>query len=58
MPSVLHFLCGCQLINHLLINHTFLQLSWVLYVDVICLSHDGNVNDATMLAASAALNNS
>eukprot|EP00051_Salpingoeca_urceolata_P029560 m.490271 g.490271 ORF g.490271 m.490271 type:complete len:290 (+) comp27741_c0_seq1:33-902(+) len=33
------------------------KLSWVLYLDVYCINYDGNVTDACMLAAYAALRN-
>eukprot|EP00128_Syssomonas_multiformis_P010230 Colp12_sorted_trinity150504_noHs@26308 len=33
------------------------NLVWCLYVDVVCLSYDGNVQDACILAAVAALHN-
>lgn len=33
----------------------FLQLSWCLYCDVICLDYDGNLGDASLLALVAAL---
>ncbi len=35
-----------------------LQLSWVLHVDVLCTNYDGNMADAALLAALAALRNS
>ena len=34
------------------------KLCWSLYVDVVCLCDNGNVYDATYLAATAALKNS
>ena len=34
------------------------KLCWVLYLDVVCLCDNGNVNDAVFLAATAALRNS
>ena len=34
------------------------KLCWALYVDVVCLCDNGNVYDATYLAATAALKNS
>ena len=34
------------------------QVVWVVYVDVVCLSHHGNLLDACTLAAVAALQNS
>lgn len=33
------------------------KLCWVLYVDVVCLSYDGNITDASLIAAIAALKN-
>ncbi|KAL9973051.1 hypothetical protein ACROYT_G019459 [Oculina patagonica] len=33
------------------------KLSWVLYVDIMCLSYDGNITDASLIAAVAALQN-
>ncbi|RMX49758.1 hypothetical protein pdam_00019763 [Pocillopora damicornis] len=33
------------------------KLSWVLYVDIMCLSYDGNITDACLIAAIAALLN-
>lgn len=33
------------------------KLSWVLYVDIMCLSYDGNITDACLIAAFAALQN-
>lgn len=34
------------------------QIIWIVYVDVVCLSHHGNLLDACTLAAVAALQNS
>ncbi|KAM7436234.1 Exosome complex component RRP43 [Porites harrisoni] len=34
------------------------KLCWVLYVDIMCLSYDGNITDACLIAAVAALQNS
>ncbi|KAM7436232.1 Exosome complex component RRP43 [Porites harrisoni] len=33
------------------------KLCWVLYVDIMCLSYDGNITDACLIAAVAALQN-
>ncbi|XP_067040280.1 exosome complex component RRP43-like isoform X1 [Acropora muricata] len=33
------------------------KLCWVLYVDIVCLSYDGNITDAALIAAVAALKN-
>lgn len=33
------------------------KLVWVLYCDLVCLSYDGNLNDAIIMALSAALGN-
>lgn len=33
------------------------RIDWVLYIDVICLNHDGNILDASVAAVVAALNN-
>jgi len=33
------------------------KLSWVLYADIMCLSYDGNITDACLIAAVAALQN-
>ena len=32
------------------------KMAWVLYIDVMCLDHDGNLRDASIAAAMAALN--
>jgi len=32
------------------------KMAWVLYIDVVCLDHDGNLRDASIAAAMAALN--
>ena len=32
------------------------KVAWVLYIDVLCLDHDGNLRDASIAAVMAALN--
>jgi exosome complex component RRP43 len=34
------------------------KAAWVLYVDVVCINHGGNILDAAVLAVVAALRNS
>ena len=52
------FLCSSKCVDVKALCVAKDKLCWVLYVDVVCLSDNGNVSDAVFLAASAALKNS
>ena len=58
MTSPVSPVCSCQCIDLKSLCVAEEKLCWALYVDVVCLCDNGNVYDATYLAATAALKNS